>query len=102
MEQAVESLQSALNLIKEATNEKGAWVDARDLLDPTAAALDDAGLALQRSTGSSSVNSANSVHPTKAKILKLSEKVVHKRQRFLGGSLVYDADGVWTKSVYGD
>mmetsp|Transcript_18541 Transcript_18541/g.24588 ORF Transcript_18541/g.24588 Transcript_18541/m.24588 type:complete len:385 (-) Transcript_18541:125-1279(-) len=102
MEQAIDSLQLALNLIKEAKNEKGTWVDARDLLDETAAALDEAGLALRRSPGSSSANSANSVKQTEAKIIKLADKVVKKRQRLLGGCSVHDADGVWTKSVYGD
>eukprot|EP00957_Ditylum_brightwellii_P005338 407263-Ditylum_brightwellii.AAC.1 len=75
MEQAVESLQSALNLIKDAANEKGTWVDARDLLDETAAALDDAGLAMRRR---SSANSDGNVHPTEANILKLSDEVVRK------------------------
>eukprot|EP00957_Ditylum_brightwellii_P178729 13614020-Ditylum_brightwellii.AAC.1 len=40
--QAIDSLQSALHLIKAASNQSGPWVDARHLLDETVAALDDA------------------------------------------------------------
>uniref|UniRef100_A0A7S4S820 Flavodoxin-like domain-containing protein n=1 Tax=Ditylum brightwellii TaxID=49249 RepID=A0A7S4S820_9STRA len=95
MEHAVESLRSALHLLKDASNKSCPWVDARNLLDETAAALDDAGLALRS-------KSANSEQQSESYVLKLADKVVHNRRRLLGGSFVHDVDGVWTKSVYGD
>eukprot|EP00957_Ditylum_brightwellii_P112977 8615187-Ditylum_brightwellii.AAC.1 len=102
MEQAVQSLQSALELIKKATDNKGTWVNAKDLLDETAAALDDAGLALRRSPSNNANKRKSSIPPAEAHILKLADKVIERRRRFLGGSSVHDVDGVWTKSVYGD
>jgi len=119
MEQAEESLRSALELIKEASNNKGSWVDARDLLDETAAALDDAGLALRNrdagSTGSHNTKKSFGISvgskrgsrnepkiPTESLIRSLADEVVNKRRRLLGDMLVHDADGVWAKSMYGD
>mmetsp|Transcript_46946 Transcript_46946/g.142180 ORF Transcript_46946/g.142180 Transcript_46946/m.142180 type:complete len:425 (-) Transcript_46946:130-1404(-) len=146
--QAADSLRSTLDLIGEASNKRGSWVDARDLLDRTAAALDDAGLALRgrtrtdgsvdgsvdgsresagsgatvkrslksntsakKSPGSGFVIKRNSrratltavdLPPTEELIRSLADEVVDKRRRLLGDMLVHDADGVWTKSEYGD
>lgn len=132
MDQAAESLRSALDLIGEASNKMGSWVDARDLLDRTAAALDDAGLALRSSSSSHAVrppemraefgskkgsksgrtsiigrrekNSPDSsdLPPTEALIHDLADEIVDKRRRILGDMLVHDADGIWAKSEYGD
>lgn len=56
LDQAETSLKAALKLIDEARDKRKTWVDARDLLDGTAAALDDAGLAL-RGRGKGSLSS---------------------------------------------
>mmetsp|Transcript_17197 Transcript_17197/g.25605 ORF Transcript_17197/g.25605 Transcript_17197/m.25605 type:complete len:410 (+) Transcript_17197:19-1248(+) len=100
--QAIDSLESALHLIKAASNQNGPWVDARHLLDETVAALDDAGLALQCQPARKSVDMTKQLNPDEHYIRELADEVVNKRQRFLGGSLIHDTDGIWTKSVYGE
>jgi len=144
LEQAEESLRSALKLIGEAQDAEGSWVDARDLLDRTAAALDDAGLALRgrkstersSSVGGGSQNSGSqksgsqksgslrgstssktsSIRSSKGKsknkrpnpltqddvVQQLADEVVDKRRSLLGNVLVHDADGIWTKTQYGE
>eukprot|EP00567_Pseudictyota_dubia_P014151 CAMPEP_0197437034 /NCGR_PEP_ID=MMETSP1175-20131217/4348_1 /TAXON_ID=1003142 /ORGANISM="Triceratium dubium, Strain CCMP147" /LENGTH=422 /DNA_ID=CAMNT_0042966459 /DNA_START=12 /DNA_END=1280 /DNA_ORIENTATION=+ len=139
LEQAADSLRSALGLIGEATNKRGSWIDARDLLDRTAAALDDAGLALRSrtahsrgrpeadgSTASASSASADASKKTRKSrgsfvsikrrsnasddglpateklVRSLADEVIEKRRSILGDALVHDADGIWTKSEYGD
>ena len=107
LDQATESLQTALNLIDEATDFNHSWVDARDVLDKTAAALDDAGLALRGSGGSKSSNTATRSrthsHDSKSEVLvkNLADSVIQKRRSLLGDVLVHSSDGVWTKCMYG-
>ena len=96
-----------MNLIDEATDFNHSWVDARDLLDKTAAALDDAGLALRGSGGSKSSNtgtrSRTDSHDSTSEVLvkNLADSVIQKRRSLLGDVLVHATDGVWTKCMYG-
>mmetsp|Transcript_21147 Transcript_21147/g.27832 ORF Transcript_21147/g.27832 Transcript_21147/m.27832 type:complete len:364 (-) Transcript_21147:256-1347(-) len=120
LEQAAESLKSALDLIEEASNKTSAWVDARNLLDQTAAALDDAGLALRRRPAMpkklskrrklkipdilkrKSTDPPSEISLTEASVRDLADQVIYKRRRLLGDMLVHDADGIWAKTMYGD
>lgn len=110
LEQARESLKSSLDLIEKARDSDQPWKDARDLLDATAAALDDAGLALRRQqseygsmTGTNiSDTSAEDIFKKEKTVRDLADRVIDKRRCVLGKALLHNADGPWAKIVYGD